>query len=79
MSSFQVTGTITVTEMDSKWIRQALLKHVVLKAGHSLYLLQLTQFKAAGTTKALKLPLILLAKCSHRGSTIWEGNIKGGG
>lgn len=69
MSSFEITGTIRVTEMDSQWVRQALLKHVALQAGHSLHTLPLTPFKAAGTTKAPKLPLILLAKCNHRGST----------
>lgn len=79
MSSFEIIGTIT--EMDTQWVRQAILKHVVLKAGHSLHPLQLAPFKAAGTTKVPKLPLILLAKCNQRGSTYTdrEGNTKCGG
>lgn len=37
-SSFEITGT----EMDSQWVRQALLKHVILKAGQSLHPLPLS-------------------------------------
>lgn len=42
MSSFEVTRTVTVTEMDNQWVRQVFLKHIVLKAGHVLHPLQPT-------------------------------------
>lgn len=51
---FEISGTVTVTEIVSQWVRQMLLKHV-LKTGHSLPPLWITSFSAAGATTAPKL------------------------